>query len=231
MKNAPPHNIMALWQSSKSSISFFSRKTTKELKNMQATAGVNKQLPSWAKPAFLHQFAGVCHSVVSFFSLHGAPLLDLLIRLWLARCFWASGILKLTDWERAIYLATYEYPVAWMAPFYAAVLGVVIEITGAALIALGLATRPAALMLLILSLIIQFEYIEVEQNLFWALLFGWFMSHGAGRFSLDAVLARGFGYSALPFSISIDRAYRFADRYLSVGYPPAHADLDGRGLF
>jgi NADH dehydrogenase/putative oxidoreductase len=36
------------------------------------------------------------------------PVLDLLIRLWLAQTFFVSGILKAADWDNALYLAANE---------------------------------------------------------------------------------------------------------------------------
>src|SRR4029077_3107372 len=72
------------------------------------------------------------------------PLMDLLIRMWLAQIFCAPAVVKLANWHDALYLAAHEYPVAWMNPVTAAYLGVSIEFFGAALLAVGLATRFAA---------------------------------------------------------------------------------------
>src|SRR4249920_3127661 len=69
------------------------------------------------------------------------PLFDLLVRLWLAQTFFVSGVLKLANWDTALYLAQYEYPVSWLVPSTAAVLGTTVELGGAVLLALGLATR------------------------------------------------------------------------------------------
>src|ERR1700740_1965064 len=67
------------------------------------------------------------------------PVVDLVIRLWLAQMFFASAVVKLAHWSDALYLAAHEYPVAWMNPVAAAYLGVSIEFFGAALLAVGLA--------------------------------------------------------------------------------------------
>ena len=83
------------------------------------------------------------------------PFLDLAIRLWLAQAFWVSGVLKLASWDTALTLATYEYPVSWLDPVTAATLGVATEVLGSMLLAFGLATRLAAIPLLILTLVIQ----------------------------------------------------------------------------
>lgn len=80
------------------------------------------------------------------------PLLDLCIRLWLAGIFWASGMVKLQSWTTALYLSAHDYPVSWLDPVTAAWLGEAIEIVCPPLLAFGLATRFAALPMLILSL-------------------------------------------------------------------------------
>lgn len=126
------------------------------------------------------------------------PKVDLLIRLWLAKIFFVSGLLKLTHWETAVDLAAHEYPVSFMSPLSAAYVGVSIEVGGAALLALGLATRYAAVPMLILSLVIQFAYMPFDSQLFWAALFGWYAVRGAGPISMDALLRRGLADSALP---------------------------------
>ena len=126
------------------------------------------------------------------------PFLDLAIRLWLAQAFWVSGVLKLANWDTALTLATHEYPVPWLDPFTAAVLGVAVEVLGSTLLAFGLATRLAAIPLLVLTLVIQFEYRALDQHLYWVALFGWYVVMGAGPISLDRLLTSGLASSALP---------------------------------
>ena len=65
------------------------------------------------------------------------PVLDLVVRLWLAQVFFVSGVLKAANWENALNLAANEYPVSWLDPVTAAWLGVTIEIGGAVLLAHG----------------------------------------------------------------------------------------------
>jgi len=131
------------------------------------------------------------------------PLVDLLIRLWVSQAFIVSGVVKLSNWDSALYLATYEYPVSWMSPSIATVLGVTIELIGGVLLALGLATRTAAFAMLVLALVIQTNYRVLDVNLFWVALLGWQVVHGAGVLSLDRLLARGLADSALPFAASV----------------------------
>jgi len=126
------------------------------------------------------------------------PKVELAMRLWIAQIFLVSGILKLTHWQTAIDLATNEYPVSWMMPVTAAWLGVSIEVVGGILFGLGLMTRYAALPMLALSLVIQFAYLPFDNQLFWAVLLGWYVVNGAGALSIDRLLRRGLADSALP---------------------------------
>ena len=133
------------------------------------------------------------------------PKVDFLIRLALAEIFFVSGVLKLGSWQSALYLATYEYPVRFMPPHMAAVVGVCIEVIGAVLLAAGFMTRYAAVPMLILSLVIQFAYRPFDGQLFWVALFGWYAIQGAGAFSFDALFRRGLADSALPLIPAILR--------------------------
>lgn len=132
-----------------------------------------------------------------------APIVDLVIRVHLAQIFFVSGVLKASDWDHAIFLATNEYPVAWMDPVTAAYLGGIIELVGSVLLAAGLATRIAAVMMLALSAVIQINYVALDANLFWIVLFGWYAVRGAGSLSIDCRLQHGLSGSALPLAQGI----------------------------
>lgn len=129
-----------------------------------------------------------------------APWIDFWVRLCLAKAFFVSGLLKIGDWPVALELARREYPVSWLDPHTAAVLGATIEIVCPVLLVIGFAVRPAALALLLLSLVIQFSYQQLDVNLFWAALFSWYAVFGAGAFSLDRAISKGLEFSALPFA-------------------------------
>ena len=145
-------------------------------------------------------------------------VVDLLVRLWLAQGFFVSGVLKVSHWETALYLSRYEYPVSWLDPVIAAYLGVVIELLGSVLLALGLATRFAALPMAVLALVIQFNYLSFDTHLFWAILFGWFVIRGPGALSLDRLISRGLAGTALPFAAAGNRACVWITRYIGPVY-------------
>jgi len=143
----------------------------------------------------------------------GGPVLDVFIRLWLAGIFWVSGMVKLHSWTTALYLSAHEYPVSWLDPVTAAWLGETIEIVCPPLLVFGLATRFAALPMLILSLVIQFSFQALDQHLFWAILLGWFVVKGAGPISLDALIGRGIAATALPLARRIARIFEALSRW------------------
>jgi NADH dehydrogenase FAD-containing subunit/uncharacterized membrane protein YphA (DoxX/SURF4 family) len=146
------------------------------------------------------------------------PLLDLYIRLWLAQIFLVSGLLKVANWENALSLARYEYPVPWMDPVTAAYTGVAIELFAPVLLALGLATRAAAAAMLALVLVIQFNYQALDIHLLWAALLGWYVVRGAGVVSLDRMLVPGLADSALPLAAPLVKSAVWVSRHLEPLY-------------
>jgi NADH dehydrogenase/putative oxidoreductase len=164
--------------------------------------------PTMQTSAIFSRFAGGLRSLawtlrVSEKTLR--PVLDLLIRLTIAQAFFVSGVLKAANWDNALLLAASEYPVSWLDPVAAAWLGAGIELIGSTLLAVGLGTRAAAFSMLVLSLVIQFNYLALDTHLFWAVLLGWYVVMGAGPLSLDAALARGLAGSAIPYATAAVR--------------------------
>nr|WP_152428280.1 FAD-dependent oxidoreductase [Methyloferula stellata] len=147
-----------------------------------------------------------------------APFVDLWARLCLAEAFFLSGLLKVGNWPAALELARYEYPVSWLNAETASLLGASIEIAGPIFLAVGLLTRPAAIAILILSLVIQFSYRQLDVNLFWAVLFGWYAVNGAGALSLDRMMAKGLTNSPLPLAPQIIAAAAWCGRRVGPWY-------------
>ncbi|MEM6907138.1 MAG: FAD-dependent oxidoreductase [Pseudomonadota bacterium] len=128
------------------------------------------------------------------------PFTDVAIRFFVAMWFLRSGLVKATDWDTALLLATNEYPVSWMAPQTAALTGVAIELIGPVLLLAGLFTRPAALAMAVLTIISQAVYIPTTTNLLVSAILIWYLVCGPAAFSLDRVLASGLKTSALPLA-------------------------------
>ena len=158
------------------------------------------------------------------------PFFDLFLRLWLAQLFWLSGVQKITNWGSALYLATYEYPVSWLNPIASAYVGVTIEFLCPIFLALGLATRAAALPMLILSLVIHFEYQQFNSQVYWAVLLGWYVIMGAGPLSLDRQIGRGLVDSALPFTGRAQQVLRPPEQPARSALPAVSALLAGADL-
>lgn len=153
-------------------------------------------------------------SIISLIS----PVFDLLVRLFVAQAIFRSGIVKLSDWDSALSLARFEYPVSWMAPETAAVIGVTIEVVAPILLLIGLLTREAALAIIILLAVSQTEYIPTDLNLWLIAILGWFVLRGAKGFSFDRAVAGGLGGSALPFAGPIMRAFEFLTDKVASGW-------------
>ena len=165
---------------------------------MQTTPTARLPVPLSARAGRLAEFMGAWADAVRVAQRTLGPLFDLLIRVWLAQIFFVSGVLKVSNWDNALFLAEHEYPVSWLDPVAAAWLGAATELGGAILLALGLATRFAAAPLLVLALVIQFEYQALDTHLFWAALFLWYLVRGAGPLSIDAMVVRGLAATPLP---------------------------------
>jgi DoxX len=53
----------------------------------------------------------------------------------------------------------------------------------------------------------------LDQHLFWAILFGWFVVKGAGPISPDALIRRGIAATALPLAGTITRIFEAMSRW------------------
>jgi putative oxidoreductase len=114
------------------------------------------------------------------------------LRLAVATVFWNSAMTKLDDWNAALSLFTDEYKLPLLPPQLAAYLAVSIELTMPALLVLGLATRPAALVLLAMTIVIEvFVYpLAWPTHIQWAAMLLVLLCRGPGAASLDRLLSR-----------------------------------------
>jgi putative oxidoreductase len=119
-------------------------------------------------------------------------LLAIPLRVAVATVFWNSGMTKLADWNATLSLFTDEYQVPLLPPELAANLALVIEVTTPVLLILGLLTRPAALVLLGMTSVIEiFVYPQAwPTHIQWAAMLLILLCRGAGAFSLDALIER-----------------------------------------
>jgi NADH dehydrogenase/putative oxidoreductase len=137
-----------------------------------------------------------------------APVLDLLLRVWLAQVFFTSGVVKTATWQATVWLYTYEHPVPGLSPDVAAVLGTAIELVCPVFLVAGLTTRVASIPLLLTAAFLQFTYKPLDIHVYWMLSLGLLFVRGPSALSLDHVVAPHLVGSALPFAATLQKAGR-----------------------
>ncbi|MEQ1790531.1 MAG: DoxX family protein [Rickettsiales bacterium] len=120
------------------------------------------------------------------------PLLLLGLRLWMAHAFWVSGMVKIDDFENTIALFRDEYKTPFLSPELAAIFATSFELSCPILLVIGFATRLATLPLLAMTAVIQLTYAQNIEHFYWALLLGTILVSGAGKISLDYLIARKY---------------------------------------
>jgi NADH dehydrogenase len=159
-------------------------------------------IPSPAQQKWTAALAWIADSI-DFLGRTAWPINDLLIRVWIAKQTLLSGFLMATDWDTAVALATDEYPVPWVDPHGAALLGILAQLGGGLSLLLGLGTRFGAMVILGLTAVTHIYYTAIDLNLFWIALMVGYVLRGAGAFSFDRLLAQGLKRSPLPFAAPV----------------------------
>ena len=127
-----------------------------------------------------------------------ADLLDLGIRLYVAKVFFLSGLTKIRDWDSTVFLFEDEYDVPILPPELAAALGTFGELVFPVLLALGLGARLGALGLSFVNLMAVVSYWSflkdaepaLAQHIYWGVLLLVTLLHGPGRISIDFLLCK-----------------------------------------
>jgi putative oxidoreductase len=150
---------------------------------------INALRPIWTA------ISGISESVGRLYRwLDHVPYASLAIplRLAVATVFWNSGMTKLADWNATLALFTDEYQVPLLPPELAANLALAIEVTTPVLLVLGLLTRPATLVLLGMTAVIEiFVYPQAwPTHIQWAAMLLVLLCRGAGALSVDALIER-----------------------------------------
>lgn len=119
-------------------------------------------------------------------------LLAIPMRVAVATVFWNSGTTKLASWESTLFLFEDEYKVPLLPPEIAAYMAAAIELTMPILLVLGLATRPAAFVLLGMTTVIQvFVYPQAwPTHIQWAAMLLVLLARGPGMLSIDGLVRR-----------------------------------------
>jgi len=121
-----------------------------------------------------------------------SPLMMLIVRIYMSRIFFLSGLQKFHDFDNAVSLFANEYHVPVLSPYLAAAMGMTFELGCSVLLALGLATRLATLPVLGMTTVIYFTYDNSAEVCGWFLFFGMILFYGPSRLSLDHLIKRKF---------------------------------------
>ena len=121
------------------------------------------------------------------------PVFGLSVRLYLAHIFWKGGMVKLSSWMSTVMLFTMVYDVPVLSPELAAYVATAVELGGSSLLAIGLAGRWAALALFGLNIVASISYSQLseaalQEAFYWGILFLYFVLHGPGLLSADALV-------------------------------------------
>ena len=124
-----------------------------------------------------------------------SPALDLLIRLWVARVFWNSGLTKIQSWDTTLMLFEYEYAVPLIPHQLAAILATSVELAAPAMLVLGLGSRAAALSLFALNYVAVISYPDIniagiKDHMLWGFMLAVTFFHGPGLLSADHLIKR-----------------------------------------
>jgi len=119
-------------------------------------------------------------------------LLALPLRVAVAWVFWSSAMTHLANWETTLELFETEYQLPFLPPGPAAYMAVSIEVTTPVLLVLGLLTRPACLVLLGVTTVIEvFVYpLAWPTHIQWAAMLLVLLCRGPGVLSLDRLIRR-----------------------------------------
>lgn len=126
------------------------------------------------------------------------PVLALVMRLYVANVFLASGLTKIQGWDSTLSLFENEYAVPFLSPVLAAYLGTTVELAAPAFLALGLVARPAALVLFVFNIVAATSYPDIsvagiKDHILWGWLLAVMFFYGPGKLSVDRLLMRWLG--------------------------------------
>lgn len=119
-------------------------------------------------------------------------LLAIPLRLAVASVFWHAALAHLANWQATLYLFANQYRLPFLPPVPAAYMAISIEVSTPFLLVLGFLTRPAALVLLGMTTVIEvFVYPQAwPTHIQWAAMLFVLLCRGPGLISLDYLLQR-----------------------------------------
>lgn len=122
----------------------------------------------------------------------GMSLILVVMRLYVARDFFNSGLSKITIWCSTLSLFRDEYQVPFIPFELAAYLSTFFELTCSILLVFGFLSRFAALPLLFMTAVIQLTYISSMEHFYWAVFLCAIIFYGPGKISFDYFIHKKF---------------------------------------
>ncbi len=118
-------------------------------------------------------------------------LLELGMRVAVGATFFKSGLNKFQSFDTAIELFREEYRLPLLPPEIAAYMGTTVELSAPVLLVFGLFARLGAAALLAMTLTIQFLVYPGNwpEHLMWASILAYVVTRGAGKLSIDRIIA------------------------------------------
>ncbi|MDP9127264.1 MAG: DoxX family protein [Pseudomonadota bacterium] len=119
---------------------------------------------------------------------------EFIMRLAVGTAFFRSGLVKIQSWDTTLALFRDEYKVPVVPYELAAYMATACELTMPVLLLVGLGTRFAAAAMFLQAAVIQlFVYPENwPDHILWLGILGYLIARGAGKLSLDYLIARRF---------------------------------------
>lgn len=127
----------------------------------------------------------------------GAHVFNLAARIYVAKVFFMSGLVKIQSWDSTLALFQNEYSVPLLPPDLAAYLGTAAELGLPILLVLGVAGRFTALALFVFNIVAVVSYPDISEagikdHVFWGWLIAMIFFYGVGKLSVDAWLCKKF---------------------------------------
>ena len=145
-------------------------------------------LPSQNAAIRLHAgFAGLIDKLQPVFALG--------LRLYVAKVFFASGLVKLQNWDSTLALFENEFHVPVLSPQVAALLGTGAELGLPVLLVLGIGTRFTAVALFVFNIVAVISYPDLsdaglKDHMLWGALLLVTLVYGPGKLAIDRLVER-----------------------------------------
>ncbi len=151
-------------------------------------------LPAASSP--VRRLAALCSTAAGLLD-RLQPLFALALRIYVARIFFNSGLIKLGNWVGTLGLFENEFHVPLLPPHAAAVLGTAAELGLPVFLFLGLGTRAAAFALFVFNVVAVISYpglsdAGLKDHMIWGTMLLVTLFYGPGKIALDEWLKRRY---------------------------------------